>query len=144
MTTRRIAFACRVFALFALSLPAVVPCASAADAGPKVVRIGYLAQYPPLVPATGAALIVQELGNLGYVEGKNLIVEVRHGGGDLERLPEAAAELVKLNVDVIFAVTNPAAFAAQRATRKTPIVAWAMHGAVEVGLVPSLRRRVAI
>ena len=106
----------------------------------KVARIGFLGQYAPLVPPAGAGLIGQELAKLGYVEGKNLVIEVRHGGGSVERLPEAAAELVNLNVDVIFAATNPAAFAAQRATNKIPIVGWGLHGAVETGLVASLHR----
>jgi putative ABC transport system substrate-binding protein len=119
---------------------AVMPEALAADPAQRVVRIGFLAQYAPVVPATGAGLIGQELAKLGYVEGKNLIIEVRHGGGSLERLPDAAAELVKLNVDVIFAVTSPAAFAAQRATKAIPIVGWALHGAVETGLAATLHR----
>jgi putative tryptophan/tyrosine transport system substrate-binding protein len=119
---------------------AVMPEALAADPAQRVVRIGFLAQYAPVVPATGAGLIGQELAKLGYVEGKNLIVEVRHGGGSLERLPDAAADLVKLKVDVIFAVTSPAAFVAQRATNAIPIVGWALHGAVETGLAASLHR----
>jgi putative tryptophan/tyrosine transport system substrate-binding protein len=113
--------------------------ASAADLSTKVARIGYLTVNPPL-PGVGASLIAQELGKLGYVEGKNLVVESRHANGDPDGMGAAAAELVKLNVDVIYAVTNPAGFAAQRATQSIPIVVWGAHGAVETGLVPSLRR----
>lgn len=110
----------------------------AADPPNRVVRVGYLSINPPL--ATGAGRIVQELAKLGYVEGKNLELEVRFVGGHAERLPEAAAELVKLRVDVIFAVSNPAVFAARDATSTIPIVGYAMHGAVETGLVSNLRR----
>lgn len=113
--------------------------ASAADAPAKVVRVGYLGISAPL-PGAGSSLIGQELAKPGYVEGKNLVIEVRHASGNPDRLPEAAAELVKLNVGVIYAATNPAGFAAQAASRKIPIVVWGAHGAVETGLVPSLRR----
>ena len=122
-----------------LALLAAMRDASAIDAPAKVARVGYLAIGAPL-SGVGSSLIGQELAKLGYVEGKNLIIEVRHASGSPDRLPEAAAELVKLNVDVIFAATNPAAFAAQAATRKIPIVVWGAHGAVETGLVSSLRR----
>jgi putative ABC transport system substrate-binding protein len=85
-------------------------------------------------------LIVQELRKLGYVEGKNLVIEYRSANGDPDRLPEAAAELVKLNVDIILAAANAGAFAAKSATRTIPIVVWGSHGALETGLVTSLRR----
>ena len=127
-----------VLLAIALALFAALCDASAADAPAKVARVGYLAPNAPT--GVGASLIGQELAKLGYVEGKNLVIEVRHANGNPDRLPEAAAELVKLNVDVIYAVTNPAGFAAQAATRKIPIVVWGAHGAVETGLVSSLRR----
>jgi putative ABC transport system substrate-binding protein len=110
----------------------------AADQPERVARIGYLSLNAPA--GSGSARIRPELAKLGYVEGKNVVFEVRHASGDPARLAEAAAELVKLQVDVIYAVTSPAAFAAKAATRTIPIVAWAAHGAVESGLVPSLRR----
>jgi putative tryptophan/tyrosine transport system substrate-binding protein len=113
--------------------------AAAADPPERMVRIGYLGLNPPL-PNVSSARLPLALAKLGYVEGKNLVIEVRHAGGNPDRLAEAAAELVKLKVDVIYAVTSPAAFAAKDATRSIPIVAWAAHGAVETGLVPSLRR----
>jgi putative tryptophan/tyrosine transport system substrate-binding protein len=113
---------------------------NAAEPPERVVRIGYLSLNPPLGPArSGSARILPELARLGYVEGKNMVFEVRHAGGDPARLAEAAAELVKLKVDLIYAVTSPAAFAAKAATQSIPIVAWAAHAAVETGLVPSLR-----
>ena len=121
-----------------VALLAAMRDAAAADAPARVVRVGYLSIGAPL--GSGASSIVPELGKLGYVEGRNLVIELRHANGDPDHLAEAAAELVKLNVDVIYAVTNPAGFAAQRATRTIPIVVWGAHGAVETGLVPSLRR----
>ena len=122
-------------AAIALALPAVRD-ASGADASTKVARVGYLDVGEPVGPPR---LVVQELGKLGYIEGKNLTVVYRMASGNSD-LPAAAAELAKLNVDVIYAVTNVAGFAAQRATRTIPIVVWGAHGAVETGLVSSLRR----
>ena len=110
----------------------------AAEPTSRVVRVGYLSINPP--PPIGSGRIAQELAKLGYVEGKNLELVVRHAGGHAERLPEAAAELVKLRVDVIFAVTGLAVVAARNATSTIPIVGYAMHGAVETGLVSNLRR----
>ncbi|MDM0000689.1 ABC transporter substrate-binding protein [Variovorax sp. J22P240] len=85
-------------------------------------------------------LVVQELGKLGYVEGKNLVMEYRGANSDPVRLAELAAELVNLNVDLIIAISNQSAFAAQRATRTIPIVVHAAHGIREIGLVSNLRR----
>jgi putative ABC transport system substrate-binding protein len=130
----------RALRLVGVVLLSAMPQAFAADPVQRLVRVGFLAQDAPVVPAAGAGLIGQELAKLGYVEGKNLLIEVRHGGGSVERLPDAAAELVNLKVDVIFAVTSPAAFAAQRATKAIPIVGWALHGAVDTGLVATLHR----
>jgi putative ABC transport system substrate-binding protein len=115
--------------------------ATSAESPERVFRVGYLAVNAPLLsPPTGAGRISVELARLGYVEGKNLVIEVRHGAGDPNRLPEAAADLVRLKVDVIFANTLPAAFAAKAATETIPIVAWGMHGAVQSGIVTNLRR----
>ena len=107
--------------------------------GTKPFRIGVLGPgsnwrgQPPF-------LIDSELRKLGYVEGENLIYEYRGAHGDPDRYSNAAEELVKLNVNVIIAVANQGAFAAQRATRKIPIVVWGAHGALETGLVTNLRR----
>jgi putative ABC transport system substrate-binding protein len=136
MTACRRAAAKAVFATLALCLgtPAL-----AADAAPRVFRIGQLGINRPIAGVASGQLPA-EMAKLGYVEGRNIQFEVRHGGGDPARLPEAAAELVKLKVDVIYAVTIPAAMAAKAATTEIPIVGWGMHGAVQAGLVSSLRR----
>jgi putative ABC transport system substrate-binding protein len=130
----------RLLVTAALVLLALWPSAEtlAADPPERVVRIGYLGVNPPL--GSGSARILPALAALGYVEGRNLVFDIRHAGGDPARLPEAAAELVKLKVDLIYAVTSPAAFAAKAATQTIPIVAWAAHAAVETGLVHSLRQ----
>jgi putative tryptophan/tyrosine transport system substrate-binding protein len=83
--------------------------------------------------------LTEGLRSSGYIEGQNVLLEFRSAEGKLERLPELAAELVALKVDVIVAVYTPCAFAAQRATRQIPIVMLAGNP-VETGLVSSLAR----
>ncbi len=82
----------------------------------------------------------QGLRDLGYVEGRNLVIEYRFAEGKSERLPALAAELVALKVDVIVAVTTPEALAAKKATRTLPIVFVAAADPVTSGLVSSLAR----
>jgi putative ABC transport system substrate-binding protein len=79
------------------------------------------------------------LRELGYVEGQNIAFEFRSAEGKLDRLPELAAELVRLKVDVIVALYVPCALAAKQATRDIPIVIIA-GDPVETGIVPSLAR----
>jgi putative ABC transport system substrate-binding protein len=79
------------------------------------------------------------LRSAGYIEGQNVLFDFRSADGKLARLPELAAELVALKVDVIVAVYTPCAFAAQRATSEIPIVILAGNP-VETGLVGSLAR----
>jgi putative ABC transport system substrate-binding protein len=124
-------------ALLALWLSSSV--AMAAGEPERVFHVGYLALYPPL-PNVGSGQIRQELAKLGYREGSNVVFDVRHASGNPDLLGAAAAELVKLRVDVIFASTIPSALAARKATDTVPIVAWGMHGAVASGLVTNLRR----
>jgi putative ABC transport system substrate-binding protein len=104
----------------------------------RVARIGVLH-----VGNADAALFGRELREglreLGYVEGKNIAFEFRSAEGKLSRLPELAAELVRLEVDVIVAFYTPCALAAKEATRKIPIVIVA-GDPVETGLVDSLAR----
>ncbi len=79
------------------------------------------------------------LRELGYIEGQNIAIEYRYAEGNPDRLPELAAELVRLNVDVIFATSRTIAIVAKKATQTIPIV---FHGAAEPvasGLVDSLR-----
>jgi putative ABC transport system substrate-binding protein len=78
------------------------------------------------------------LHELGYVEGKNVQLEVRWGNGEFERLPALAAELVQLKVDVIVAASSPSVLAARKATSTIPIVMPVSSDPVGDGLVASL------
>jgi putative ABC transport system substrate-binding protein len=108
---------------------------------PKVARIGYLQAS---TPQNGSSPMLesfrQGLRELGYVEGKNVELEIRWGEGKLERLPALAAELVRLKVDVIVAVNSPSVIAAKQATRTIPIVMPISSDPVGDGLVTSLAR----
>ena len=81
----------------------------------------------------------QRLRELGYVEGKNIVIEYRYAEGKLERLPDLAAELVRLKVDVIV-TAGPAVLAAKKASATIPIVFAAGGDPVGTGLVSSLAR----
>ena len=80
----------------------------------------------------------RELQVLGYIEGKNLISEVREARGELDRLPKLASEIVDTHPDVIAAVTSPAIAAAKKATQTIPIVMVIVSDPVELGFVKSL------
>ena len=105
----------------------------------KVARIGYLALNLAAAPYLPEAFR-QGLRDLGYVEGRNVVIEYRDAEGKLERLPALAAELVALKVDVIVAPNTPAALAAKQATRTLPIVFIGAGDPVTSGLVTSLAR----
>jgi putative tryptophan/tyrosine transport system substrate-binding protein len=104
----------------------------------KMARIGAL--YIGTADAESFKKELREgLRELGYVEGQNIAFEFRSAEGKLDRLPELAAELVRLKVDVIVAVYVPPSLAAKQATRDIPIVIIA-GDPVETGIVPSLAR----
>jgi putative ABC transport system substrate-binding protein len=86
------------------------------------------------------APFVGKLAELGYREGKNILIERKLAEGNSERLKEFAADLVRQNVDVIVTIGTPAGFAAKQATATIPIVFGAMSDPVGVGLVASLAR----
>jgi len=130
----------RVFiAVIAGGLLAAPLVAEAQPAG-KVPRIGFLQLNPGANPHLRDAFL-QGLRDLGYVEGRNVVIEYRSAEGKLERLPALAAELVALKVDVI--VTGggtPTALGAKQATRTLPIVFSSATDPVTDGLVTSLAR----
>jgi putative ABC transport system substrate-binding protein len=115
------------------------PLAAEAQQAAKVARIGYLALTLAASPHAPEAFR-QGLRDLGYVEGRNLVIAYRDAEGKLERLPALAAELVALKVDVILAPTTPPALAAKQATRTLPIVFATVADPVTSGLVTSLAR----
>jgi len=128
--------------LFTLCSPLVlVPCASAQLQQPgKIPRIGYLDNST----ASGMAVLLdvfrQELSKLGWIEGKNIVIESRFAEGKNDRLPELAADLIRLKTDLIVASGALAARAAKAATITIPIVTTATGDPVELGLVTSLAR----
>ena len=106
----------------------------------SVPRVGYLFSF---TPAEGRHLweaCRQGLRQLGYVEGQNIALESRWADGRHERLPELAADLVRLKVDVIVSSATPASRAAKAATSSIPIVIVAVGEPVKVGLIASLAR----
>jgi len=105
----------------------------------KVYRIGFLRYVGCAEPAHFTELR-QGLRELGYAEGHNLVIECRAAPGNAERMPDLAAELVRLNVDVLVAEGTPAALAAKQATRTIPIVMVYIGDPVASGLVNSLGR----
>jgi putative ABC transport system substrate-binding protein len=120
--------------LLALSFPA-----QAQQTG-KVPRIGYLDPST----ASGSAVLVQafrqELSKLGWIEGKNFTIEYRFAEQKNERLPELAADLVRLKVDLIVVTSGSGALAAKKATTTIPIVMTTVGDPVGAGLVASLAR----
>jgi len=103
-------------------------------------RIGYL-QAPPLsVVAARTNAFRQGLHDLGYIEGKNVIVELRSADGKIDRVPAIVAELVKLNVDIIVSGGSVVTQSAKRATKTIPIIMAQEADPVGSGLVASLAR----
>ena len=114
------------------------PLAARAQPLGKVYRIGYLAAIPP--PAHLWEALLDGLRERGYSEGRNLVFERRFSEGNAERFPEFAAEMVQLRVDLVIAITTPAALAVKNATTTIPIVMTTAIDPVGAGLVASLAR----
>jgi putative ABC transport system substrate-binding protein len=130
----------KVFALVASLALGIISAAPAADAQPptKIPRIGLLGSESP--PAQYLEAFRLGLSELGYVEGRNIVIEYRWGQGRSDQLADLAAELVRLKVDLIVAVYTPAARAAKQATVTIPIVMASSGDPVAMGLVASLAR----
>ncbi len=106
----------------------------------KIHRIGFLASSSGERLKSRMAAFRQGLRELGYLEGKNILIEHRSAAGQFEKLPELAAELVRLRVDILVAEGAPAAHAAKNATSVIPIVIGNAADPVGTGLVTSLAR----
>ena len=85
---------------------------------PKIVRIGFLGPTSTASNAERMEALRAGLRDLGYLEGKNLVIESRFAEGKFDRLPELASELVRLNVDVILTAGTPAIRAAKKPPRR--------------------------
>jgi putative ABC transport system substrate-binding protein len=106
----------------------------------RVWRIGWLSPAPSATGASEFEALRRGLGELGYIEGRNLTIEARWADGDAARLPRLARALVELNVDVICAAATPATLAAKKATTTIPIVFGRAAFPERTGLVTSLAR----
>ena len=105
----------------------------------KVPRVGYLFYGSP-GPSREIDAFRQGLRELGYIEGQSIAVEYRFASGQVERYPGLAAELVRMNVDVIVAPATPQALAAKQATSSIPIVFVLVADAVGAGLITNFAR----
>ena len=135
ITRRRIVIALGASALIA-------PLTSFAQQQAKVWRVGFLAQgHVDFVDADYMyGSFTQGMRALGYIEGRNLVIEWRSAEGESKRLPELAAELVRLKLDVLATSGTLASFAAQNATTAIPIVMISLGDPIGTGLVKSLAR----
>ena len=106
----------------------------------KVYRIGFLGNSTAALEANLVGPFREGLRELGYVEGRNIVIEYRWAEGKYERFPALIAELAALNVDVIVTAGTPAALAVKRTTPSIPLVMAAVGDPIGVGLVASLAR----
>ncbi len=106
----------------------------------KVWRVGILSPTSASLSSPNTGAFLKGMRELGYVEGKNLVIEWRFADGKLERLPDLAAELVQLKVDIIVTAGATAISAAQKATTTIPIVMASTGDPVGSGFVKSLAR----
>jgi putative tryptophan/tyrosine transport system substrate-binding protein len=127
---------------FALCMMLIALCVPAEAQQPtKIPRIGYLdTSGDPSAPSGRLEAFRQGLRDLGYIEGKNILVEPRYAEGQLDRFPSLVAELVQLKVDVLIVSALPAIRAAQQATKTIPIVMVTTQDPVATGLIDSLAR----
>jgi putative ABC transport system substrate-binding protein len=126
---------------FALSTMFFALCVSAqAQQTKKVPRMGFLGGNSPTVISARVDAFRQGLRDLGYIEGENILAEYRWAEGKADRLPDLAAELVRLKVEIIVTQGTQATLAAKKATDTIPIVTVGAGDLVGEGLVASLAR----
>ena len=129
----------RPFFSFALSatLVALFWLPAQAQKQSRIPRIGILIAGAPSGGGASNAF-VQRLQSLGYVDGKNILLEIRYAKGNRERLRDLAIELVQLKVDAIYTGSSPAIFALKQATKTIPVVIVSSTDPVRSGIVASL------
>jgi len=130
----------RRYTLLALLALGAAPLVAGAQQGGKVPRIGFLSatspsDRPPLLDA-----FRQKLRELGWVEGQNIVIDYRYAEGRADRLPDLAAELVRVKVDLIVSWGTQGVMAAKNATETIPIVMIAVRDPIGTGLIASLAR----
>jgi putative tryptophan/tyrosine transport system substrate-binding protein len=118
----------------------LAPLAAEGQQAGKMYRIAFLGSTSPSGYASQMKAFREGLRDLGYVEGRNLVIEFRWAQGKYERLPELAAELVRLKPDVLVTHGVPGTLAAKRATETIPIVVGVVGEAVAIGAVEGLAR----
>jgi putative tryptophan/tyrosine transport system substrate-binding protein len=129
----------RTFITLVGAAAAAWPLAARAQQAGRLPTIGFLGASPS-IESQRVAAFVQRMRELAWIDGRNLAIEYRWAEGRNERYTEAAAELVRLKVDVIVTVATPATLAAKQATTVIPIVFGAASDPVGTGLVASLAR----
>jgi putative ABC transport system substrate-binding protein len=134
VTTRRVFLGAVTGALLA------APLAARAQQPGKVYRIGFLGNSTAALEANLVGPFRDGLRALGWVEGRNIVIEYRWADGKYERFPALVAELLALNVDVIVTAGTPAAVAVKQATTTVPLVMAAVGDPVGTGLIASLAR----
>jgi len=129
-------------AVFTLLALCTAPPVSHAQQEGKIWRVGYLTlrRRPDSIDADFTGAFPRGMRELGYIEGKNLVIEWRFADGEAERLPDLAADLVRLKVDVIVSGSSAAIGALQKATTTIPIVMAASADPIGSGFVKSLAR----
>ena len=128
----------RRFLLASLTTAVIGPLFADAQATGRITRIGYLLRDKSPSPDPQQEAFLHALRDLGYVEGRNLMVDYRSAEGNIERLPALATELVALKVDIIMAPSTVAALAARQTTSTVPIVSVSIPETS--GLITSLAR----
>jgi putative ABC transport system substrate-binding protein len=128
---------------FTLGYLCVAPLCSDAQQPGKVYRIGFLSAVSPPLPSAPTPVLDafwQQLRELGWIEGQNMVIERRWAERQFDRVPALATELVQLKVDLILVGDGAAIVAAKKATSTIPIVMMASLDAVDQGFVASLAR----
>ena len=120
---------------FFAALYAALPVAHA-QSPVRVARVGVLGSGS--YSATALEPLLQGLRELGWAQGHNLIIDYQYADGNIERLPDLAAELIRRRVDIVIAVATPSSLAAKHATKTTPVVMVAAGDPVAAGLVKNL------
>ena len=106
----------------------------------KIARIGYLSSTSPFAGSSRIEAFRQGLRELGYIEGKNVVIEWRYAEGKLDRLPALAVELVRLKVEIIVSASPPVTHAVKNATATVPVIMAHDPDPVGNGFVASLAR----